>query len=96
VDNDKDYWDNSSTPVNTFTTGAPTTPVNIYLGAIDNNGAAMNMFSGQIYSFTINKPGSVDDRNMVPVCNVAQNVGGMLDTIHNVFYPSIGPNQFGC
>jgi hypothetical protein len=71
------------------------TPQNIYLGGINTAGTFSGGMTGRIYSFSLDKDGIADDRNMVPVCNTATNVGGMFDTIHNVFYPSAG-TTFAC
>jgi hypothetical protein len=83
--------------------GSPTTTTTIHLAAISYTGTPYYMFNGRIYSVEIEKDGSTDDRNFVPVkCNVAPacasetNTGvaavngeyGMFDTLHNVFYHS--------
>ncbi|MCL2451665.1 glycine-rich protein [Candidatus Saccharibacteria bacterium] len=73
----------------------PSTPYNIYLGSANNGAGMAGGMVGRIYSFSIDKDSTTDDRNFVPVCTMDGTTGGMFDTLHNVFYPSNGA-PFGC
>lgn len=85
---------------NTITpTAPPSVAHNIYLGRFNNGaGGASPGILGKVYSFAIDKDGTANDRNFVPVCS-ANNEGGMFDTLHNVFYPAssmLGSTPFEC
>jgi len=75
---------------------APSVPYPIFLGRINNGAGSTAGIVGKVYSFSINKDGTADDRNFVPVCTMDGLTGGMFDTLHNVFYPSNSGTPFTC
>jgi hypothetical protein len=85
----------------TVSTGSPTVSYNMYLGAINEAGTVVYYFKGRIYSVQIDKDGTANDRNFVPVrCDsnptcagatnnwaaASYNEFGLYDTLNDVFY----------
>jgi hypothetical protein len=80
----------------------PATSPALFLGAMNESGVPYSVrFAGYIFAASVDKDGTADDRNYVPVrCNIspscatAVNTGGpasfgeygMYDTLHDVFY----------
>jgi hypothetical protein len=83
-DSDQKQYINGSLFADFSTHPALTSSANIYLGWHSNQ-AVGSEFRGKVWSFSIDKDGTADDRNFVPVCNLATGFGGMFDTLHNVF-----------
>jgi hypothetical protein len=90
-----------SLPAQTVGTGAPTESQNLFLGAINTGGSPSLFFDGLVYSASIDKDGTADDRDFVPVrCNQETctdeingdtvNFGeyGFYDTLNDKFYKS--------
>jgi hypothetical protein len=92
------------TPATVAAASAPTASYDMYLGTLNDNNApnSAHKYLGQIYSIRIDKDGTINDRNFVPVvcdklggCNSSVNTGsttvafgeyGMYDILHSVFY----------
>lgn len=71
----------------TATAGTFATDYNIYFGALNNAGAVMNYYTGEIYHLSF---GSM--RNFVPA--KVNDVAGMYETYNDVFYPSATATPF--
>jgi hypothetical protein len=100
---DNNSWTlDGSAPVVASDSSAQSSSLNLYLGAVNQAGAAhlaSNTFRGKVYSLTIDKDDAANDRNFVPArCDEETcsntNTGapaslgeyGLYDTLHDMFY----------
>ncbi len=74
------------------TTGAPYAG-NVYLFCGNNGGAAWRNQLMRLYSFKMFE-GDTATRDFVPVRRLSDNALGLLDRLHNVFYPNKGTGTF--
>ena len=74
------------------------TSENIWLGAQNNavSPGSVQGMTGKIYSFSIDKDGSLNDRDMIPVQNTATGECGMFDQVQEKFYGNAGTGTIGC
>lgn len=85
-----------SVNANTVTPSLPLSAAyDIYIGSANNGAGTTAGIVGRIYGASIVKDTAADSRNFVPVCSGA-GVGGLFDTINNVFYPSASATPFAC